>query len=259
MTTEHTILYTVDDAIATITLNRPHVYNAFSEPMPAELVAALDMAERDDGVRCVVITGAGKAFCSGQDIKDAPADGSRSLGVSVRERYNPLVRKLRSLPKPVVAAVNGVAAGAGMGLALACDLRVAVDTARFVVAFAKIGLAMDTGVSYFLPRLIGHARALELCMLGDEIDAPTAARYGMVQVVASAEAFPAAVRHLAERLARGSPTALRLIKHGFNLSPDATLEEMLEYEAEAQQIAGVSSEYIEGLRAFREKRPPHFR
>jgi len=259
MTDATTVLYDVSDAVATITLNRPQVYNAFNQQLHSELADALKQAERDPAVRCVMLTGAGKAFCSGQDIKSVPADGSRSLGSSVRDHYNPLVLRLRRLPKPVIAAVNGVAAGAGFSLALACDLRVAAESARFVAAFANIGLVPDTGMTYILPRLIGHARALELCMLGGTLDAATAHSYGMLnQVVPDAELATAA-RQLAERLAAGPATALSLIKRGFELALHGSLEQVLDYEAQAQQIAGSSPEYAEGLQAFREKRTPRFR
>ncbi len=259
MDQETTVLYALEDGIATITLNRPDVYNAFNEQLHRDLREALRRAERDSAVRCIVLTGAGKAFCSGQDIKSVPLDGTRSIGDSVRNNYNQLALRLRAIPKPIIAAVNGVAAGAGFSMALACDFRVAVEGARFVAAFANIGLVPDTGMTYFLPRLIGHARALELCMLGGTIDAATAYSYGMLNQVVSAEAFPAAVRELAERLANGPATALSLMKRSFELSLNATLEQVLDYEAQAQQIAGSSAEYQEGVTAFREKRKPQFR
>jgi 2-(1,2-epoxy-1,2-dihydrophenyl)acetyl-CoA isomerase len=257
MSEEQTILYEANDGIATITLNRPQAYNAFTARMHAELIGALRQAERDAEVRCIVLTGAGKAFCSGQDLKEIAPDDA--FGKLVRERYNPLVLKLRALPKPIVAAVNGVAAGAGWSLALACDFRVAVDTARFVAAFVNVGLVPDTGMSYFLPRLIGPARAMELCMTGGSLDAATAYGYGMLTAVAGAAEFPAAVRQLAERLAGGPATALGLIKRSFDLALGATLEQALDYEAQAQQVAGLSPEYAEGVRAFTEKRTPKFR
>jgi 2-(1,2-epoxy-1,2-dihydrophenyl)acetyl-CoA isomerase len=256
MNEESTVLYELNDGVATITLNRPQAYNAFTLRMHAELIGALKQAERDEAARCIVLTGAGKAFCSGQDLKDlAPGE---SFGRLVRGRYNPLVLRLRAIPKPIVAAVNGVAAGAGMSLALACDFRVAIDTARFVAAFANVGLVPDTGMSYFLPRLIGLTRALELCMTGGTLDAATAQSYGMLNAVASAEEFPAAVRKLAERLAHGPATALGLIKRSFDLSLGATLEQALDYEAQAQEVAGLSPEYAEGVLAFRDKRQPKF-
>jgi len=257
MSEEPTILYDLSDGIATITLNRPQAYNAFTAHMHGELMRALKEAERDQSARCIVLTGVGKAFCSGQDLKDLAS--GESFGALVRERYNPLVLKLRSIPKPIVAAINGVAAGAGMSLALACDFRVAVDTARFVAAFANVGLVPDTGMSYFLPRLIGHARAAELCMLGGSLDAATAHGYGMLNAISSAEEFPGAVRQLAERLASGPAGALGLIKRSLELSLGASLEQSLDYEAQAQQIAGSGAEYAEGVAAFLEKRTPRFR
>ena len=257
MTNEKTILYDLADGIATITLNRPQAYNAFDRGMHGELMRALKDAERDSAARCIVITGAGKAFCSGQDLKDlGPGE---SFGALVRERYNPLVLKLRALPKPIVAAVNGVAAGAGMSLALACDFRVAADSARFVAAFANVGLVPDTGMSYLLPRLIGYARAIELCMLGGTLDAATAHAYGMLNAVVPAGELPGAARGLAERLANGPATALGLMKRSFEFSQQAALEQALDYEAQAQEIAGSGGEYAEGVAAFREKRAANFR
>jgi 2-(1,2-epoxy-1,2-dihydrophenyl)acetyl-CoA isomerase len=253
---ESTVLYDLAGRVATITLNRPQAYNAFTAQMHRELMDALKVAERDAAARCIVLTGAGKAFCSGQDLKDLAPD--ESFGKLVRERYNPLVLKLRSIPKPIVAAVNGVAAGAGMSLALACDVRVAVDTARFVAAFANVGLVPDTGMSYFLPRLIGPTRAAELCMTGGTLDAATALGYGMLNAVAGAVEFQEVVRELAERLAGGPPAAIGLIKRSLDLAQTATLAQALDYEAQAQEIAGSGAEYAEGVRAFREKRQPKF-
>jgi 2-(1,2-epoxy-1,2-dihydrophenyl)acetyl-CoA isomerase len=254
---EETILYETADGIATITLNRPQAYNAFDQRMHVDLARTLEQAERDPAARCLVITGAGKAFCSGQDLKDLAPD--QDLGALVRERYNPLILRLQSLAKPIVAAVNGVAAGAGMSLALACDFRVAVESARFVAAFAKIGLVPDSGMSYLLPRLIGYGRALELCMLGGTLDAATAHSYGMLTTVASADEFPGAVQRLAERLANGPTSALGLMKRAFELGQRAGLDQTLDYEAQAQQIACAGPEYAEGVAAFREKRSPKFR
>jgi 2-(1,2-epoxy-1,2-dihydrophenyl)acetyl-CoA isomerase len=254
---EETILYQTADGIATITLNRPQAYNAFNRQMHADLARTLKEAEHDPAARCLVITGAGKAFCSGQDLKDLAPD--QDLGALVREHYNPLILRLQSLAKPIVAAVNGVAAGAGMSLALACDFRVAVESARFVAAFANIGLVPDSGMSYLLPRLIGYGRALELGMLGGTLDAATAHSYGMLNTVASADEFPGAVKRLAERLANGPTGALGLMKHAFELGQRAGLDQTLDYEAQAQQIACAGSEYAEGVAAFREKRSPKFR
>lgn len=257
MSEQQTVLYDLADGVATITLNRPQAYNAFNRQMHAELMRALKDAERDPAARCIIITGAGKAFCSGQDLKDiAP---SESFGALVRERYNPLVLKLRALPKPIVAAVNGVAAGAGWSLALACDFRVAADSARFVAAFANVGLVPDTGMSYLLPRLIGYARAVELCMLGGTLDAATAHGYGMLNAVAASDELLGVVRQLAKRLAGGPAMAIGLMKRSFELGQHATFEQTLDYEAQAQEIAGAGQEYAEGVAAFREKRAAAFR
>jgi 2-(1,2-epoxy-1,2-dihydrophenyl)acetyl-CoA isomerase len=254
-----TVRYEVSDAIATITLNRPEVYNAFNAQLHRELIGALRQAERDPAVRCVVLTGAGKAFCSGQDLKEF-GDVSKEIdiGARIRELYNPLIRKLRGMSLPVIAAVNGPAAGAGMSLALACDLRVAAEGARFSAAFVGIGLIPDSGMIYFLPRLVGHARAFELCATGAPVDAATALQWGLVNAVASAEEFPAAVRQLAERLAGGPATAIGLIKRALEMSQQAGLDEVLEYEAQAQQVAGASPDFPEGVAAFREKRRPRW-
>jgi len=254
---EETILYETVDGIATITLNRPQAYNAFDRRMHVDLARTLKEAEHDTAVRCLVITGAGKAFCSGQDLKDLAHD--QNLGALVRERYNPLILRLQSLAKPTLAAVNGVAAGAGMSLALACDFRVAVESARFVAAFATIGLVPDSGMSYLLPRLIGYGRALELCMLGGTLGAMTAYSYGMLTTVASADEVPSVVRQLAERLANGPTSALGLMKHAFELGQHVRLDQTLDYEAQAQEIACAGPEYAEGVAAFREKRSPRFR
>lgn len=259
MSTDSTVLYEAADGIATLTLSRPEVYNALSAQLHADLMGALRQAERDAGVRVVLITGAGKAFCSGQDLREIPADGAPAMiGERLRASYNPLVAKLRGIQKPVIAAVNGVAAGAGMSLALACDMRVAGEGARFVNAFARIGLIPDCGMTYFLPRLIGQARAFELSALGGELDAATALQWGLVnRVVPDAELLPAA-RALAAQLAAGPALAISLIKRSLERSQDATLAEMLEYEAQAQQATGGHPDFAEGVAAFREKRPARF-
>jgi 2-(1,2-epoxy-1,2-dihydrophenyl)acetyl-CoA isomerase len=235
-----TVLYETNDGVATITLNRPEMYNAFNLQVHRELTDALKKVERDPTIRCVVLTGAGKAFCSGQDLKDVPLDRLDSLADVVRQTYNPLILKLRTLDRPIIGAINGVAAGAGMSLALACDLRIAVEGARFVAAFARIGLVPDSGMTYFLPRLIGHARATELCMFGGEVDAQKALDWGLVNAVASPEEFPALVQSYATRLAEGPSIAIGLMKRALELSTTGSLEALLEYEAMAQQVAGSS-------------------
>ena len=255
---EQAVLYTVEGAVATITLNRPQFYNALTQALHRELFEAMRKAERDDAVRCVVLTGAGKAFCSGQDLNEIPTDGSFSLGDALRRSYNPLVQKMRGLGKPLIAAVNGVAAGAGMSLTLACDLRICVDHARFVTAFVKIGLIPDAGMTYFLPRLIGYPRALELCMSGGEIDAQTALQWGLANRVVSAEEFPTTVRAIAEQFAAGPRSALSLVRRAIDRSTNASLDEMLEFEAMAQEAMGRSPDLAEGIAAFKEKRRANF-
>ncbi|NJM06484.1 2-(1,2-epoxy-1,2-dihydrophenyl)acetyl-CoA isomerase [Candidatus Gracilibacteria bacterium] len=258
MSDETTVFSTSDAGVATITLNRPQVYNAFNAQLHRELYAALREAERNGAVRCVVITGAGKAFCSGQDLKEVPEDAGPMVSEAIRKRYNPLVLKLRKLGKPVIAAVNGVAAGAGLSLALACDLRIAAQSARFSAAFVNIALVPDSGLTYFLPRLIGHGRALEMALLGQPIDATTALSWGLVNRVTGDEEFPDAVQALAAQLAAGPTRTLSLIRRNFDYAQDASLEQVLEWEAQAQQAAIDGGEYNEGVAAFREKRRPEY-
>lgn len=259
MSAEATVLYEAADGVATLTMSRPEVYNALNARLHSDLMAALRTAERDAAVRAVILTGAGKAFCSGQDLREFPATGAADMiGERLRASYNPLVEKLRGIQKPVVAAVNGVAAGAGMSIALACDMRVAGEGSRFVNAFARIGLIPDCGMTYLLPRLVGQARAFELSALGGELDAATALQWGLVsRVVPDAELLPAA-RALAAQLAAGPALAISLIKRSLERSHGATLAEMLEYEAQAQQAAGAHPDFAEGVAAFREKRPASF-
>lgn len=254
-----TVLYAVSDSVATLTLHRPEVFNALNAQLHADLLAALQRAERDPQVRTVVITGAGKAFCSGQDLREFPAEGAAALiGQRLRQSYNPLVTRLRALPKPVIAAINGVAAGAGLSLALACDLRLAAESARLVVAFARIGLVPDCGMTYTLPRLIGQARAFELAARGGELDASTALQWGMLNRVVPDADLAEVARELAMELARGPSLAISLIKRSLEFSQHATLEAALNYEAMAQEAAGAHPDFTEGVAAFREKRPARF-
>jgi 2-(1,2-epoxy-1,2-dihydrophenyl)acetyl-CoA isomerase len=247
----------------TVTLNRPAVFNALNKPMLLELLAIFQGEAAAPATRCVVLTGAGKAFCSGQDLEErrAFAEGTTappSLGESLRERYNPLILAMRELPKPVIAAINGVAAGAGCSLALACDLRLMADNASLLESFVRVGLGLDSGSSFFLPRLVGLARAYELALLGDRIEAATAERLGLVNRVVSADKLLAETASLARRLAAGPPAALARIKRQLNFALHSDLAAALEYEAEEQAGAATSPEYREGLQAFFEKRPPQF-
>ena len=246
-----------DGAVLTITLNRPDVLNAFNREMHRALAAALKEA-RDGGVRAVVLTGAGRGFCVGQDLtefREAPGD----IGSRLRESYHPTIRAIRALEKPVIAAVNGAAAGAGMSLACACDLRLAADSATFVPAFINIGLIPDSGGSYFVTRILGPARAFEWLASGKRLTAAEAHAWGLVTEVVEADALAARAGELAAQLAelptRGVGMTKRLLDHAVT----ATLEEQLEREAQLQAAATKTEDFKEGVAAFLEKRPPRFR
>ncbi|MEB3285480.1 MAG: enoyl-CoA hydratase-related protein [Candidatus Sericytochromatia bacterium] len=257
--TYSTILYHVKEGIASLVFNRQEVLNAFNDRMSEEVYVALRHAARDENTRCVIITGAGKAFCAGQDLGSrnvADFDGELHLGESVRERYNPIIQLIRTMDKPVVAALNGVAAGAGCSIALACDLRLASTKANLIQAFVRIGAAPDSGSSFFLPRLVGLGRATELLFLGDKINAVEAERWGLVNRVAEPEAFDALVQDYAHRLSQAPTRAIALAKRALNQAMDTDLTTTLEHEAWMQELAGRSSDYAEGVRAFTEKRPP---
>ena len=256
----NSLLYTIADGVCTITLNRPDVYNAFNEELSAELIDALKKSAKDESVRVVVLTGAGKAFCSGQDLQDVKkADGNRSLGDSVLRRYNPMILGVREMPKPVICRLNGVAAGAGASLAMACDIIVAVDTAVLVQAFANIGLVLDSGSSFFLPGLIGYNKAFELCTLGSKVTATEAHKLGIINKLVTAEELDAAVKEYADRYAAAAPKAMAIIKKMLNKALSSNLREMLQYEAYSQEIAGSTEDYKEGVTAFIEKRKAVFK
>ena len=248
----------VEGAVATLTLDRPEALNALTVPVKVALREALESIAVDRDVRAVILTGAGRAFCAGQDLAERDEPDAAPLEVEVRERYNPIIRALRSMGQPVIAAVNGVAAGAGASLAFACDLRIASEEARFVLAFGRIGLVPDSGATWFLPRLVGPATAAELALVGDPVDAAEALRLGLVSRVVPGDQLMDVARALAERLAAGAPLALALTKGALQRSMTIDLEEALEGEAKLQGIAGASADHAEGLAAFREKRPPRF-
>lgn len=248
----------VDGSVATLTLDRPDALNALTVPMKVALREALGSLARDPGIRAVILTGAGRAFCAGQDLAERERPDAVPLEVEVRERYNPIIRALRSMGQPVIAAVNGVAAGAGASLAFACDLRIAAEEARFVLAFGRIGLVPDSGATWFLPRLVGPAKAAELALVGDAVDAAEALRIGLVSKVVPGDQLLAEARSMADRLAEAAPLALALTKEALQRSQTIDLDEALEGEAKLQGIAGASADHSEGLAAFREKRPPRF-
>lgn len=253
------LTYQAANGVATITLNRPEVYNALNDGITYELQDAFKAIAKDDAVRVVVLTGAGKAFCSGQDLKAASGQEKRSFLESLHKRYNPIIRAMRSLPKPIIGRLNGVAAGAGCSLALACDLIVASEEATLIEVFINIGLVPDSGSSYFLPRLVGMAKAFELCSMGSRVKAAEALQLGLVNRVVPAEQLDAAVREYTEYFSNAPTKSIGLIKKMLDKATTATLDEMLEYEAYCQEIAGSSADYKEGVTAFLEKRKPEFK
>ena len=252
-----TILYEKLDGVATVTLNRPQALNAFIIQMNSELLSALREAERDEDVRCIILTGSGRAFCAGQDLKARSREQRVSLGQSLRERYNPIILRMRRMEKVILAAVNGVAAGAGCNLSLACDLRIASEEARFIEAFVRVGLGPDCGGSFFLPRLVGFNKTMELFLLGEPVDAQEALRIGLVSRVVPVGELANAARELTGGIARG-PRSVGLIKRAVNRALLPQLESQLEYEAYLQEIAGRSVDFGEGVQAFLEKRTPVF-
>ena len=254
-----TLLYEVRDGVATITLNRPEVYNACNNELTFELQDAIKEAAKDNLVRVVVFTGSGKAFCSGQDLKDAASQGVRSYMDSVFKRYNPIIRGLRNLPKPVICRLNGVAAGAGCSLALACDIIIAAETASLTEAFISIGLVTDSGSSYFLPRLIGYSKAFEMATMPRKIPAQEAFTMGLVNRVVPAEQLDAAIKEATDYYANAPTKAIGLMKKMLNRSFNSDLETILEMEAYSQEIAGNTKDHKEGVMAFIEKRKPVFK
>lgn len=251
------ILHDVEDGVATLTLNRPDSLNALNSTMRRELLAALTAARKDDGTRAIVITGAGRAFCSGADLRGG--SGEREFRRVITTEYNPIVEAIRALPKPVVASVNGVAAGAGVSLAFAADLVLAVSDARFVPAFVRIGLVPDSGLTRTLVRALGRHRALEILLGERHLSADDAQAAGLVAALVPAERLPGATRELARRLAAGPTRAIGLTKRLVAAAEDATMTDSLAAEAALQEIAGRTEDHAEGVAAFGEKREPVFR
>jgi 2-(1,2-epoxy-1,2-dihydrophenyl)acetyl-CoA isomerase len=257
-----TILFESQAGAARIVFNRPDRLNAFTVAMHAEVAEAMARVEADASIRVLTITGAGRGFCAGQDLADravAPGGAGVDLGESLENRYNPLIRRIAALPMPVIAAVNGVAAGAGANIALAADIVIAAQSAKFIQSFANIGLIPDSGGAFVLPRVIGQARALGLALTGEPLDAPTAAQWGMIWKCVADDALEAETRALAERFAaaptRGLAETKRLIRAAFAKSLDAALDD----ERDAQRILGRTDDYREGVEAFMNKRKPVFK
>ncbi|GAA3129488.1 enoyl-CoA hydratase-related protein [Planomonospora alba] len=254
------VIYSVSDGVATITLDRPEAMNALTVRMKTELLEALTMASQAYAVRAVLLTGSERAFCAGQDLSEHAAnlEAGRGLADTVRTHYNPIVRTIAEMGKPVVAAVNGVAAGAGAALAFACDLRVAADKAKFVMAFTGIGLAPDSGASWTLQRLVGPARAAELLLLGDPLDAARALELGVVSRVVPAEELAGEARALAVRLAQGPTRAYAATKRALAAAAGGTLAEALALEADLQDECAATEDHLGATRAFLRKERPRF-
>jgi 2-(1,2-epoxy-1,2-dihydrophenyl)acetyl-CoA isomerase len=258
---EPTIRLELTEGVATITLNRPDKLNAINEVMQAELAGALDRLEADATIRALLLTGAGRAFSAGQDLTDrvmGEGDAPPDLGDTLDRLHNPLIRRLRRLERPIVCAVNGVAAGAGANLALACDLVLAARSANFIQAFCRLGLVPDAGGTYVLPRLVGAARAMGLALLGEPLTAEQAASWGLIWRVVDDEQLMPEASALARQLAAQPTKGLGLIKRALNASAANTLGEQLDLERDLQREAGRTRDYREGVRAFLEKRSPKF-
>jgi len=257
-----TILFSAGDGVARLTLNRPDRLNAFTVKMHEEIAAALDAVEADRSLRVLLITGAGRGFCAGQDLADravAPGGGPVDLGESVEKRYNPLIRRLTSLPMPVIAAVNGVAAGAGASLAFACDIVIAAKSAKFIMSFANIGLVPDSGSSWALPRLAGQARALGLALTGDPLPAETAAAWGLIWKCVDDAQYNEAMDQLVAKFAAAPTRGLAETKALIRGAHSRTLGEQLDLERDQMRMLGRSDDYREGVDAFMAKRAPSFK
>jgi 2-(1,2-epoxy-1,2-dihydrophenyl)acetyl-CoA isomerase len=262
VSTPPVLLNQLEAGVLTLTLNRPERLNALNIALIQALLSAAQTAAADSACRAVLITGAGRGFCAGADLADralGPGSARPDLGQALEKGLNPLVRALRSIPKPVVCAVNGPAAGAGANLALACDIVLAAKSAQFLQAFARIGLIPDAGGTFILPRLVGDARARALMMLADAIGAEEAAAWGMIYRAVDDQELMGEAYTLAERLAAGPTHALGLMKRALAASPGASLDAQLDLERDLQREAGARDEYVEGVRAFLEKRPADFR
>ncbi|MCK0122813.1 enoyl-CoA hydratase-related protein [Gelidibacter sp. F2691] len=256
----NSILLEIKNGVAIITLNRPEVFNSFNREMAFKLHDVLDACESNDDVRAIVLTGNGKAFCAGQDLKEVTSpELNPGFKKILEEHYNPIITRLRSIKKPIIGAINGVAAGAGANIALACDIVVAHEKVSFIQAFSLIGLVPDSGGTFFLPRLIGFQKALALAILGDKISAEEAEKMGMIYKVLPLESFEEEVNQLASKLANMPTKALGMIKELFNNSMTNDLDAQLALESKLQIEAAQTDDYLEGVTAFVEKRKPEFK
>ena len=253
-----TVLLTKENGVGYITLNRPDKYNSFNREMAMELQEALDDCSFDDQVRCIYITGAGKGFCSGQDLSEAMNPSPDDFERMVREHYNATILRIRNVEKPVIAAVNGVAAGAGANIAIACDIVLAAESASFIQAFSKIGLIPDSGVTYVLPRLVGLQRATALMMTGEKVSAADAVAMGMIYKCYADDVFEAEAKKMAVTLAQMPTRGLGLTKRLLNSTFNHSIEGQLDMEKMNQVIAGATHDFREGVQAFLEKRKPVF-
>lgn len=262
MVEDNILLTEKKDGVGVLTLNRPDKLNAFNDELTFQLQDGLKEMEKDSTVRAIILTGVGRGFSSGQDLQSRSISHENgklpSLGDSIRRRYNPIILKIRRIEKPVIAAVNGVAAGAGASIAFACDFRIIGDTTNFIQSFTKVGLVPDSGSTFLLPRLIGATKAFELMLLADKLDANSALNLGLVNRVVPADQVMKTAMELACNLAIGPTKAFGLTKRAFNKAIFPDLEELLEYEAYLQEIAGRSDDFKEGVTAFAEKRHPVF-
>lgn len=253
------LLKSINNGVCELKLNRPSVFNSFNRKMALDLQAALDECEKDDAVRAIVITGEGKAFCAGQDLAEAMDPEGPELQSIVKEHYNPIILKIRSIEKPVVAAVNGVAAGAGANIALACDMTIAKKSASFIQAFSKIGLIPDSGGTYFLPRIVGVQKALALMMTGDKVTAEEAEAMNMIYKAVDDEEFESFVSDFAAKIALMPTRGLGLTKKAVNEGLSNDLKTQLDLEEQLQTEAGATYDFREGVNAFLEKRKPVFK
>ena len=253
------IIVTILNGVCELKLNRPSVYNSFNQAMAFSLQKALDEAELNEEVRAIVITGEGKAFCAGQDLAEAMDPEGPALQSIVKDHYNPIIERIRAIEKPIIAAVNGVAAGAGANIALACDITIAKKSASFIQAFSKIGLIPDSGGTFFLPRIVGSQKALALMMTGDKISAEQADAMNMIYKAVEDDAFEAEVKSFSETIAALPTRGLGLTKKAVNASFNNTLTQQLALEEELQTEAGQTYDFREGVNAFLEKRKPQFK